>query len=109
MAFLLSRAVLALTLATSIASAAPHPQKQKATAGKAIYFLTNDAENAVVALPIGKDGMLAAGSVTKTGGAGSNSIDGMTKKAAAPDALVGQSALTVVGNVCGTLLSYSQM
>jgi hypothetical protein len=68
--------------------------------GKAIYFLTNEAENAVVALPIGKDGMLSAGTVIKTGGAGSASINGKTGQPAAPDSLVGQSALTVAGNVC---------
>ncbi len=69
--------------------------------GKAIYFLTNDADNAVVALPIGTDGTLSTGTVTKTGGAGSNAIDGDTKQKAMPDALVGQSALTVVGQVSG--------
>jgi hypothetical protein len=68
------------------------------TAGRAIYILTNDAENAVVAVPIGKDGMLSKGTVVKTGGAGLNSVDAMGQPAA-PDALVGQSALTVVGNV----------
>jgi hypothetical protein len=99
MAALLSKSLLLLTAFTSITSAAPLEQRHKAATGKAVYFITNDAENAVVALPIGKDGMLSAGTVTKTGGAGSNSIDGMTMMAAVPDALVGQSALTVVGNV----------
>ncbi|KAI4650355.1 hypothetical protein J4E93_002711 [Alternaria ventricosa] len=65
--------------------------------GKAIYMLTNDAENAVVALPIGADGMLSQGKVMKTGGAGSVAVDAEGKPAT-PDALVGQSALTVVGN-----------
>jgi hypothetical protein len=82
--------------------AAPHSkpkqQKQMATA-KAVYFITNGAENAVVALPIGKDGKLSKGTVTKTGGAGSASIDGTTKKPALADTLIGQSSLTVVGNV----------
>ncbi|RAR12456.1 hypothetical protein DDE82_000167 [Stemphylium lycopersici] len=65
--------------------------------GKAIYFLTNEADNAVVALPIGADGMLSTGKMAKTGGAGSVAV-GEDGKPAAPDALVGQSALTVVGN-----------
>ncbi|ORY17277.1 hypothetical protein BCR34DRAFT_51332 [Clohesyomyces aquaticus] len=72
-------------------------QAQKVQTGKAVYFITNDAENAVVAMPIKADGTLGDATVTKTGGAGSNSIDGATKKAAVPDALVGQSSLTVAG------------
>lgn len=67
--------------------------------GKAVYFITNEAENAVVALPIAADGKLSAGTVTKTGGAGSIALDGATGEPALPDALVGQSALTVAGNV----------
>lgn len=79
------------------ANAAPHCQSQQAVAvGRAIYFLTNEATNAVVALPIGSDGMLSKGSVTKTGGAGSVSIDSATKKPALTDALNSQSSLTVV-------------
>jgi len=69
----------------------------KPAVGKAIYMLSNDAENAVVALPIGADGMLSQGKVVKTGGAGSVAVDA-DGKPATPDALVGQSALTVVGN-----------
>jgi hypothetical protein len=110
---------LLLALLPSMAVAAPH-QRQRAGAnqgqqqggmscmqqqnagtpavGKAIYMLTNDAENAVVALPIGADGMLSKGKVMKTGGAGSVAVDAEGKPAT-PDALIGQSALTVVGNV----------
>ncbi|KAI4863361.1 hypothetical protein F4820DRAFT_377951 [Hypoxylon rubiginosum] len=69
----------------------------KAT-GKAVYLLTNDANNAVVALPIDEDGALAAGTITPSGGAGSNTIDGTTMKPAQPDALVSQSSLTIAGN-----------
>ena len=76
------------------------PQSSKmVTTGKAIYFLTNDAENAVVALPIDKNGMLSKGTITKTGGKGSISINGATMQPAVTDALVSQSALTVVGSV----------
>lgn len=67
--------------------------------GSAVYFLTNDVENAVVALPIGKDGLLSKGTVTKTCGAGSIAINGATKKPGLPDALLAQSSLTVAGNV----------
>lgn len=66
--------------------------------GKAIYMITNDKENAVVALPIGQDGQLSKGTVTKTCGAGSIAVDA-DGKPATPDALVGQSALTMAGNV----------
>jgi hypothetical protein len=65
----------------------------------AIYFLTNDESNAVVAVPIGNDGRLSGGSVTATGGAGSNSIDGATNDPAVPDPLIGQAALAVAGQV----------
>ncbi|KAJ9608225.1 hypothetical protein H2200_007213 [Cladophialophora chaetospira] len=68
------------------------------TPAKAIYLITNDASNAVAAVPIGADGTLSKGTLTATGGAGGNSIDGATKEPAAPDALVGQSALTIAGN-----------
>ena len=114
---MLSTPTLILALLSGIAQAAPHraganekqqqqqaggmscaQQAAKATVGKAIYFLTNDAENAVVAVPIGADGMLSKGTVMKTGGAGSIAVDDKGKPAT-PDALVGQSALTVVGNV----------
>ena len=45
------------------------PTAGKPAVGRAIYMLTNDAENAVVALPIGADGMLSKGKVMKTRGA----------------------------------------
>lgn len=111
-----------LALVPSIALSAPHQrhragadqgqqqggmgcmQQQNAghpAVGKAIYMLTNDVENAVVALPIGADGMLYEGKTMKTGGAGSVAVDAEGKPAT-PDALVGQSALTVVGNVSST-------
>ncbi|KAF2825153.1 hypothetical protein CC86DRAFT_418901 [Ophiobolus disseminans] len=78
----------------------PSQQNQDAVkVGKAIYFLTNEKENAVVALPIDKNGMLSNGTVTTTGGAGSIAINGANGQPGVPDALVGQSALTVVGNV----------
>jgi len=73
-----------------------------------VYFMTNDAENAIVALPIGKDGMLSKGMVTKTGGAGSISIDGATMQPALTDALIGQSSLTVAGNVSKSTLQHVQ-
>ncbi|KAM0419060.1 hypothetical protein ACHAPT_011999 [Fusarium lateritium] len=64
--------------------------------GKAIYLLTNDEANGVVALPIGDDGTLSKGTVTMTCGAGSVAVDA-DGKPATPDALVSQSALTIAG------------
>lgn len=66
---------------------------------KAIYIISNEQTNAVIALPVAANGMVSAGTSTATGGAGSNSIDGSTKEPAAPDALVSQSALTIAGHV----------
>ncbi|RYP08267.1 hypothetical protein DL764_002001 [Monosporascus ibericus] len=65
--------------------------------GKAVYLLTNDAENAVVALPINADGTLSKGTSTKSGGKGATSINGATGELAATDALISQGALTVAG------------
>lgn len=79
-------------------SCMPQQPAKMAATGKAIYFLTNDAENAVVALPIGKNGMVSKGTVTKTGGKGAVSINGATMQPAVTDALVSQSALTVIGS-----------
>ncbi|KAK4938796.1 hypothetical protein LTR10_020803 [Elasticomyces elasticus] len=86
-------------------SAAPSPyhgrgttkSRSSSTSPKAVYLITNDQQNAVAAVPIAADGTLSAGTITLTGGAGSNVIDGATKQPAAPDALDGQSALTIAG------------
>jgi len=76
-------------------------ERPQAAPAKAIYMITNDPkQNAVLAIPIALDGTLAdGGTMTGTGGAGSISIDGATGEPAATDALVSQSALTLVGNV----------
>lgn len=72
--------------------------------GKAIYMITNDKVNAVVAIPIGRNGLLRASgtSSTPTGGEGANGIDGSTNQPSAPDALFSQSSLTLAGNVWAT-------
>ncbi|RBA20821.1 hypothetical protein FPRO05_08268 [Fusarium proliferatum] len=68
-----------------------------AMTGKAIYVLTNEKANGVLAIPIGQDGTLSKGKVTMTGGAGSVAVDAEGKPAT-PDALISQSALTIAGN-----------
>jgi hypothetical protein len=92
---LLSAALLGLAVEGAPSTAT----KQQGNGPKAIYFLTNNAQNAVVALPVGCDGTLSRGSVTGTGGKGSNSIDMGTNLPAGPDALSSQSALKVSGQV----------
>ena len=67
--------------------------------GKAVYFLTNEEQNAVAAVPISADGTLSGGTTKCTGGKGSNSIDGTTNEPAQPDPLVSQSSLSLAGNV----------
>lgn len=97
----LKSTLLSTVLLSLLAQGAPQQKCGGAVQkiGKAIYLLTNNANNAVVALPIGPDGTLCNGTVTGTGGAGSNAIDGTTNTPAGPDALIGQSALAVVGQV----------
>ena len=75
--------------------------------GKAVYFLTNDDENSVVALTINGDGTLRKGSVTSAGGKGSISLDGATGEPAVNDGLVSQGSLTVAGQVSSSLATKS--
>ncbi|KJZ72145.1 hypothetical protein HIM_08410 [Hirsutella minnesotensis 3608] len=65
---------------------------------KAVYFMTNSDENAVVAVPIGADGKLSGGTRTPTGGRGSVSIYGPTMSPAAKDGLISQSSLSIAGS-----------
>jgi len=92
--------LLGFHAAGSAASQCPGGGKPSSAAGtaKALYLITNDEANAVVALRIGADGLLSRGSVNPTNGAGSVALNSQ-KKPATPDALVSQSALTVAENV----------
>ncbi|EJT71833.1 hypothetical protein GGTG_11086 [Gaeumannomyces tritici R3-111a-1] len=78
---------------------APSQPGAAARNAKAVYTITNEKENAVVAIRVGQDGMLQAqgSSSTPTGGAGATGVDG-DGKPAVPDALFSQSALTVAGS-----------
>src|SRR4051812_26820328 len=91
--------LLSSTVATR-SSCGPPQQTPNATItnGKAIYFITNDEVNSVVALPIGPDGTLSPGTVTRTDGAGSVALNSANQRAT-PDALVSQGALTIAGQV----------
>ncbi|KIM96417.1 hypothetical protein OIDMADRAFT_44585 [Oidiodendron maius Zn] len=66
------------------------------TNAKAIYFMTNAANNSIVALKVAADGTLSDGSITATGGAGMNGIE--KGAPAAPDALFSQGAVKVAGS-----------
>lgn len=79
-------------------SCTPQGSNKAVKVGKAVYLITNEAENAVIALPIGADGKLSAGKMAKTGGTGSAAVNAEGKPET-PDALVSQSSLTVAGNV----------
>ena len=68
------------------------------TEAKAIYFMTNQATNSIVAIPVGSDGTLSGGTSIGTGGAGSNLVDTTTNGPAAPDALASQGSVKVAGN-----------
>ena len=69
-----------------------------ANTAKALYFITNDANNSIVAIPIGANGTLSDGTLTPTGGAGGNEVNA-AGAALAPDALSSQGAVRVAGNV----------
>jgi hypothetical protein len=91
--------MLPFVFAPLVLQALARPQDNGSGQGKFIYMLSNEKENAVVALPIGKDGLLGgAGKLTATGGAGMTGVDA-NKLPAVPDALFSQSSLTIAGNV----------
>lgn len=80
--------------------------------GKAIYFISNDAENAIVSLPIKSDGTVSMGSKTPTGGKGSNiATNGDAAKQQAPDSLGSQGSVSVAGDVsiANTAISTAQL
>lgn len=77
------------------------------TNAKAVYFITNAAQNSVVALKVAEDGTLSDGSITATGGAGMSGIDGSTNLTAAPDSLFSQGAVKVAGNVRRILIAFA--
>jgi hypothetical protein len=65
---------------------------------KAVYFITNDQKNAVAAVGLSNGLVVGDSTLTETGGAGSASLDA-TSNPAAPDALVSQGSVVVVGKV----------
>ena len=93
--------LLALIFAYSNVEALPSHHLRHEKTARAIYIQSNQATNAVVAIPIGKNGTLMDGksTCTDTGGAGATLINSMTGQPEGPDALGSQGSVTVAGNV----------
>ena len=98
MAGTMKNTLISLALLTTLVSSAPTNCGGASSTGKALYFITNDDQNSVAALPIAADGTLSEGALTATGGAGSVAVNA-TGDPALPDALLSQSALKVAGSV----------
>lgn len=92
----------AICVASLVLLTLAHPMRETEPAmARALYTITNEKDNSVVALRIGSDGKFPACAsihLTPTGGLGSNGILN-TNESAAPDALFSQSALTIAANV----------
>ncbi|KAF8849685.1 hypothetical protein BDZ45DRAFT_555149, partial [Acephala macrosclerotiorum] len=69
----------------------------EATTAKVVYFISNAANNSIVAMKVGANGSLSDGSVTPTGGAGMSGVNA-TGGAAAPDSLFSQGSIKISGN-----------
>lgn len=69
---------------------------------RAIFFLSNAANNSVIALKVAADGTLSDGTITPTGGAGMSGVDA-TGAPAGADGLFSQGSVKIAGNV-GLLL-----
>lgn len=67
--------------------------------GTALYLISNNAPNTIVALPINEDGTLSAGTITPSEGDGAVSFARQVGVPAMPDGLVSQSSLTIAGQV----------
>ena len=86
------------TPAAECAAPAAAPAAAAKGNAKAIYFLSNDAKNNIVALKVGADGKLSKGSMTSTQGKGGLGVDA-DGKPALPDGTFSQSVLRVEGSV----------
>ncbi|KAI0124086.1 hypothetical protein BJ170DRAFT_638125 [Xylariales sp. AK1849] len=87
-------------LAPMLLQVLARPAKSQAANAKAVYMITNEQVNSVVAIPIASNGKISGcttGSSTATGGSGANGMLA-TNETSAPDALFSQSALTIAGN-----------
>jgi hypothetical protein len=87
-------AIASLLLAASAVHAQPTHHKEN----QAIYVLTNNPDNAVIGLPILRNGLLGDPVATLTGGIGEAGVDS-DGVPAGPDSLFSQGAVTVAGEV----------
>ncbi|KAK1750222.1 WD40/YVTN repeat-like-containing domain protein [Echria macrotheca] len=94
---MMTKLVMAVGFLAGAVGAHPRTGHAGPANAKTLYFLTNNAENAVVAIPLDGSGMLSlkGSAVVKTAGAGANGISGATNQSAMPDSLFSQAALTV--------------
>lgn len=83
-------------------------RKEHAKNAKAVYLLSNEVQNSVVALKVHRDGTLSPGSVHLTGGKGAAGIDDATNATADRDVLFSQSSLRADGNVCYSPLLWQE-
>jgi hypothetical protein len=76
--------------------------REPVTIVRAIYLLTNNSPNKIVALKVNKDGTLSEGTFTPTGGNGGSYI-GSDGAIVPTDALASQDCIVREGNVSGLL------
>ena len=98
--------IIATIACVSLATARPHSAcaagvsaNSSSATPKAIYFISNTADNSIIALKVAQNGILSDGSITATGGAGLSGISAADGKAAAPDSLFSQGVVKIAGNV----------
>lgn len=103
--FLSFFALLSLTIAAPGTFPIAARGEQNANA-KAVYLLSNEVENSVVALKVNRDGTLSPGTVHLTGGKGAAGIDDAKNATADRDVLFSQSSLRADGNVCFSILFF---
>lgn len=102
LAFLTRTLLLTLAVSTAAYPSGWGPWSGPQSA-KGVYVMTNDVDaNAVIAMSIGSDGTLSGGSMTATGGKGSNLV-GADGKPDFPDALSVQDSVVSAGDVRGPI------
>ena len=89
---------LYLTVSTLLPSIIAAPLETRTAPAQAIYFITNEDNNAVVGLNVNSDGSITMGRKTPTGGKGLAGIDAKTNQSAVSDTLFSQSAIKVEGS-----------
>lgn len=99
MLFPASLKALALGAVLAAAPTLAAPTRANKVSAKAVYFMTNEAQNSIVALPVQKNGTLSEGTITATGGKGLQEVSAKTGQPNAPDGLSSQGSVRVAGDV----------